>query len=90
MDNRQRKEMNLALMLHHGPRADSPNEVMSYPHMELLASNPAERERLRILANQLEAFGSVPFSFKEMESIDHSQQGTVMRIALCERPVESK
>jgi len=82
--------MNLALMLRHGPRADAPMEVMSYPHLELLASNASERERLKILASQLEAFGSIPFSFKEMESIDHSQQGTVMRIALGERPVGTK
>ena len=30
--------MNLALMLHHGPRADAPNEVTGLPHLELLAS----------------------------------------------------
>ncbi len=81
--------MNLALMLHHGPRADAPNEVMSLPHLELLASSALERERLKILADQLTAFGSIPFSFKEVESIDHSQHGALLRIALCERPAKS-
>ena len=82
--------MNLALMLHHGQRADAPNEVMSLPHLELLASTAAERERLKVLADQLAAFGSVPFLFKEIESIDHLQHGAMLRIALCERPAQSK
>jgi len=81
--------MNLALMLHHGHRAGAPNEVMSFPHLELLASTDSERERLKILADQLAAFGSVPFSIKEVESIDHSQHGAILRIALCERPAET-
>ena len=82
--------MNLALMLHHGARADAPNEVMSHPHLELLASTASERQRLKVLADQLTAFGSIPFSFKEIESIDHSQHGAMLRVALCERPAESK
>jgi hypothetical protein len=77
--------MNLAMMLHHGSRSDSPNEVMGLPHLELLASTASERERLKVLADQLKAFGSIPFSFKEMESIDHSQHGAVLRVALSER-----
>jgi hypothetical protein len=77
--------MNVALMLHHGHRADAPNEVMSLPHLELLASSATERERLKVLADQLAAFGSIPFLYKELESVDHSQQGAIMRIALGER-----
>jgi hypothetical protein len=82
--------MNLALMLHHGQRTDAPNEVMGLPHLELLATNATERERLKILADQLTAFGSVPFMYKELESVDHSQQGAMMRIGLCERHTPSK
>ena len=82
--------MNLALMLHHGPRAGAPNEVMSFSHLELLASTASERERLKVLADQLAAFGSIPFSFKEIESIDHSQHGAMLRVALCERAAEVK
>lgn len=82
--------MNLALMLHHGARADAPNEVMGLPHLELLGSTASERERLKVLADQLRAFGSIPFSYKEIDSIDHSQQGAIVRIALCERPAKPK
>jgi hypothetical protein len=82
--------MNVALMLHHGVRLDGPNEVMSHSHLELLASNAPERERLQVLADQLKAFGSIPFLFKEMESISHSQHGAVLRIALNERSAEDE
>ena len=82
--------MNLALMLHHGQRADAPNEAMGLPHLELLATTASERERLKILADQLAAFGSIPFLYKEVESIDHSQHGAMLRIALRERPADSK
>ncbi len=80
--------MNIALMLHHGIRANAPGETMAHPHMELLASEPHDRERLKVLAEQLKAFGSIPFSYKELEASDPSLRGAVLRIALCQRELE--
>lgn len=77
--------MDIAIMLHHGVRKDALNEVTSFPHMELIASNTMERQRLQVLVNQLTTFGSIPFAYKEMDSIDMTRQGAILRIALCER-----
>src|SRR5215207_7126101 len=58
--------MHVALLFHHGVRENAPSEVMSHPHVELLASNPHEQERLKLLAGQLAEFGTVPYSYKEL------------------------
>ena len=76
--------MRVALMLRHGEREDAPNEVTKHPHVELVASTAAERDRLRVLADELRAFGSVPFSFKELEGTSSDLTGAVMRICLGE------
>jgi hypothetical protein len=81
--------MDIALLLHHGLRENAPSEVTGHPHIELWASSPAEQHRLKVLAEQLKAFGTIPFSFKEMESADRSLQGCVIRIALAERPADA-
>ena len=47
--------MRVALLLRHGEREHAPNEVMKHSHVELLASTPAERDRLRVLAEELKA-----------------------------------
>lgn len=78
--------MDIALMLHHGVRKDAPSEVTQSPHMELVASTVMERQKLKVLAEQLKTFGSIPFAYHEVESINQSQQGAIMRISLCERP----
>jgi hypothetical protein len=80
--------MDIALMLRHGLRDNAPNEAMAHPHLELVASNEKERERLEVLARQLKAFGSVPFQFHPLESADARLTGAVMRIALCQRELE--
>lgn len=77
--------MRIALLLHHGVRPDAPSEVMGRPHLELLGSTPAESDRLKVLADQLRAFGAIPFSYKELDSADQTLHGCVLRIALCER-----
>jgi hypothetical protein len=76
--------MHVALMLHHGVREDGFNEVTSRPHLELLASNPTERDRLKVLADQLAAFRTIPYSYKEIDASDPARQGAMLRIALCE------
>jgi hypothetical protein len=81
--------MRVALILRHGEREDAPNEVMGGPHVELVASNSAERDRLKVLADDLRAFGSVPFMFKELSGTGSDLTGAVMRIGLCERPSSS-
>jgi hypothetical protein len=78
--------MRLALILRHGERDDAPTEVMGRPHIELVASSPAERERLRVLADELKTFGTIPYSYKELEGTSSDLAGAVMRIGLCERP----
>jgi hypothetical protein len=78
--------MRVALILRHGERDDAPNEVMGRPHIELVGSNPAERDRLKVLADELRAFGSVPFSYKELAGTGSERTGAVMRIGLYERP----
>jgi hypothetical protein len=78
--------MRVALILRHGEREDAPTEVMGRPHIELVGSNAAERDRLKVLADELRAFGSVPFSYKELAGTGSERTGAVMRIGLCERP----
>ena len=78
--------MNIGLMLHHGVHENAPNEATRYPHIELLASTAAERDRLKVLAGQLAAFGSVPFQYHELEGTASDLAGAVMRISLCQRP----
>lgn len=77
--------MNIALMLHHGVRDNALSETTSHPHLELMASTPHDRERLKVLAEQLNTFGTIPFSYKEMEATDPALRGAVIRIALCQR-----
>jgi len=38
-----------------------------------------------VLADQLRAFGGVPFSYKEMESVTGALHGYQLRVALRER-----
>ena len=82
--------MHVALLFHHGVRENAPNEVMSHPHVELLASNTHEQERLKILADQLAEFGTVPYSYKELLGNDPNAKGATLRIALCERDPQAK
>lgn len=77
--------MELACRLYHGTRADAPSEVTAHPHVEIIASDEKELWKLKVLADQLRAFGTVPFSYKEMESPGGSIHGALIRIALCER-----
>jgi hypothetical protein len=77
--------MNIALLLHHGVRDNAFSEVTRSPHIELLASTAAERDRLKVLANELAAFGSIPFHYKELEGTGSDRVGAVMRIPLHER-----
>ena len=77
--------MHAALMLHHGVHEKALNEATSRPHIELLASNPSERERLKVLAEQLAAFGTIPYSYKDLGANDPAHLGATLRIALCER-----
>ena len=80
--------MNIGLMLHHGDRTNAPNEVTRWPHVELVASTSAERDRLKVLAAELAAFGSIPFQYKELEATGSDHVGAVMRIPLHERPAD--
>ena len=80
--------MDIALVLRHGLRGDAPSEVMGHPHVELVAANEKERERLEVLARQLKEFGSVPFQFHGLESPDSRLTGAILRIALCQRELE--
>jgi hypothetical protein len=82
--------MHVALMFHHGLREGAPNEVMSHPHVELLASTPHEQERLKLLAGQLAEFGTVPYSYKERPGSDPNSKSATLRIALCERDTQAK
>ena len=77
--------MEFACRLYHGKHADAPSEVTAYPHLEILATTDEERESLKLLAGQLRTFGSVPFSYKEMESVTGALQGARLRVALRER-----
>ena len=78
--------MRVALILRHSERDDAPNEVMGRPHVELVATNAAERERLRVLGEELKAFGTIPYSYKELAGTSSDLAGAVMRIGLSERP----
>jgi hypothetical protein len=82
---RQEVDMHAALLLHHGVHEKSLNEATSRPHIELMASNPSERERLKVLAEQLAAFGTIPYSYGELGANDPARLGAVLRIGLCER-----
>jgi hypothetical protein len=77
--------MEFACRLYHGKHADAPSEVTAYPHLELLATTDEERESLKLLADQLRTFGSVPFSYNEMESVTGALHGARLRVALRER-----
>ena len=78
--------MHVALLLHHGVHKKSLNEATSRPHVELVASNPSEQERLKVLGEQLAAFGTIPYSYQELHASDPAHAGTaVLRIALHER-----
>ena len=77
--------MDFALRLYHGKHPGAPSEATAYPHLELLATTDPERERLKVLADQLRAFGHVPFSYKEMESTTGELRGAMLRVALHER-----
>ena len=77
--------MDFACRLYHGKHPDAPSEATEYPHLELLATDEHERERLKVLADQLRAFGHVPFSDKEMESTTGELRGAMLRVALHER-----
>ncbi len=80
--------MDMACRLYHGKRADAPPavEVMAFPHLEMMATEEADRRKLKILADELAAFGGIPFSYKEMELTDGTRHGAHLRIALGERP----
>src|SRR5688500_859370 len=77
--------MEFACRLHHGKRPHALSEVTAYPHLERLATSDEARETLKVLADQLRAFGGVPFSYKEMESVTGALQGAQLRVALRER-----
>jgi hypothetical protein len=77
--------MEFACRLHHGKRPQALSEATAYPHLELLATTDEERETLKVLADQLRAFGGVPFSYKEMESVTGALHGAQLRVALHER-----
>ena len=78
--------MHVALLLHHGVHKKSLNEVTSRPHIELMASNPSEQERLKVLAERLAAFGTIPYSYQELHASDPAHAGTaVLRVAIHER-----
>jgi hypothetical protein len=77
--------MEYALRLRHGKRPHALSEVTAYPHLEVLATTDEERETLKVLADQLRAFGAVPFSYKEMESVTGALHGAQLRVALHER-----
>jgi hypothetical protein len=77
--------MHAAMLLHHGVHEKPLNEATSRPHVELVASNPSEQERLKVLAEQLAAFGTIPYSYKELPASDPARAGAILRIALHER-----
>jgi hypothetical protein len=77
--------MHAALLLHHGVHENALNKVTSRPHVELMASNPSERERLKVLAEQLAAFGTIPYAYKDLGATDPARLGAILRIGLCER-----
>jgi len=77
--------MEFACRLYHGKHADAPSEVTAFPHLELLATTDEERESLKLLADQLRTFGSVPFSYNEIESVTGALHGARLRVALRER-----
>jgi hypothetical protein len=77
--------MEFACRLYHGKHADAPSEVTAYPHLEILATSDEERESLKLLADQLRTFGSVPFSYKEIESVTGALHGARLRVAIRER-----
>jgi hypothetical protein len=77
--------MEFACRLFHGRRGDALSEVTGYPHLEILATEDDERETLKVLADQLRAFGRIPFSYKEMESVSGALHGAQLRVALHER-----
>ena len=77
--------MDYACRLYHGKRPAALSEVTAYPHLESLATTDDERETLKVLADQLRAFGRIPFSYKEMESVTGALQGAQLRVALHER-----
>ena len=77
--------MEFACRLYHGKRPDAPSEVTRYPHLEVLATREDEIETLKVLANQLRASGTVPFSYKELESTTGALHGAQLRVALHER-----
>jgi hypothetical protein len=80
--------MRIDLILHHGERANAPSEATRHPCIELLASTAAERDRLKVLADQLAQFGSVPFQFHELEGTSSDLVGARLWVALCERERE--
>ena len=77
--------MELASRLYHGERANAPSEVLAHPHLEILATDDKERWKLKVLADHLRDFGSIPFSYRELESADGGLSGAQLRIALGER-----
>ena len=78
--------MEMACRLNHGKRPDALSEVTAYPHIEILASDDADRWKLKVLADHLRDFGGIPFSYKEMESTSGTLQTARLRVALHERP----
>jgi hypothetical protein len=78
--------MEMACRLSHGKRPDALSEVTAYPHLEILATEDADRWKLKLLADHLRDFGGIPFSYKEMESTTGALQGARLRVALHERP----
>jgi hypothetical protein len=77
--------MEFAVRLYHGKRPNPLSEVTAYPHLEVLATTDEDRETLKVLADQLRAFGHVPFSYKELESVTGALHGAQLRVALHER-----
>ena len=77
--------MRIDLQLHHGERANAPNEVTRHPCIELLASTAAERDRLKVLADQLAEFGSIPFQCHVLEGTSTDLVGARLWVALCQR-----
>ena len=81
--------MEMACRLSHGKRPDALSEVTAYPHLEILATDDADRWKLKLLADHLRDFGGIPFSYKEMESTSGTLQGARLRVALHERSGEA-
>ncbi len=80
--------MRIDLILHHGNRGNAPNEATRHPCVELLASTAAERDRLKVLADHLAEFGSIPFAFHELEGTSSDLVGARLWVALCQRELE--